>query len=86
MPSNAVLLVATFSIYLQGSLGSGGDPVAIAPVRNLEASLAASAALSTAAAVIALASEDDIEDDIQGMDSKGDHKKGKIPLRRWRTR
>ena len=35
-----------------------------------------------AAAVIALASEDDIEDDIDGVDSKGDHKKGKIPFRR----
>ena len=34
------------------------------------------------AAMIALASEDDVEDDIDGVESKGNHKKGKIPFRR----
>ena len=35
-----------------------------------------------AAAVIALASEDGVGDDIEGMDLKGNHKKGKVPFRR----
>ena len=32
-----------------------------------------------ATAVIVLASKDDVKDDIEGLDSKGDHKKGNIP-------
>ena len=36
-----------------------------------------------ATAVIDLASEDDVKDDIEGVDSKGNHKKGKMPFL-WR--
>ena len=35
-----------------------------------------------ATAVIALASKDDVKDDIEGVDSKGDRKKGNIPFLR----
>ena len=35
-----------------------------------------------AAAAISLASEDEVKDDIEGVDSKFDHKKGKIPFLR----
>ena len=35
-----------------------------------------------ATAVIVLASKDDVKDDIEGLDSKGDHKKGNIPFLR----
>ena len=33
-------------------------------------------------AMISLDSEEDVKDDIEGVDSKGDHKKGKIPFLR----